>query len=152
MSLVKSNMHQLGQSATATQNFTLDASAANGTMKLSRGNAGATSQDILTISALGEIDFPQMVRSFGVNGYYKFPGGLILQWGICPTQIAISSTLIVSLPITFPNSFLHGLAFYDQLAGTGNTSFSITKLSLSQVTIGNGTGGASTPSYFVLGY
>lgn len=102
MSLVKSNMHQLGQSATATQNFTLDASAANGTMKLSRGNAGATTQDILTISALGEVDFPQMIRNFGTNGYYKLAGGLILQWG----RSAGTNTGTVTLPTAFPNACL----------------------------------------------
>lgn len=50
---------QLGTSATATQNFTLDASAANGTMKLARGNAGATTQDVMTVDANGIVLFPQ---------------------------------------------------------------------------------------------
>lgn len=49
---LKSNL-QLGDSLTATQNFTLTAAAADGTLKLARGNAGATTQDILTVDAAG---------------------------------------------------------------------------------------------------
>jgi hypothetical protein len=57
MSLVKTNQVQLGQSGTATQNFTLAVpSPANGTVKLARGNAGATTQDVLTVDANGNID------------------------------------------------------------------------------------------------
>jgi hypothetical protein len=53
--LVKTNI-QLGDSATATQNFTLTVPAApDGTLKLARGNAGATTQDILTVDAAGNV-------------------------------------------------------------------------------------------------
>jgi hypothetical protein len=52
---------QLGDSATATNNFTLTSAAADGTMKLSRGNAGATTQDILTIDAAGRVAMPSTV-------------------------------------------------------------------------------------------
>jgi len=55
MSLVKSIRKQLGLSVTPDNNFTFDASADNGTMKLARGNAGATTQDILTVDAAGTI-------------------------------------------------------------------------------------------------
>lgn len=55
MSLIKSIKQQLGLSVTAANNFTLDASADNGTMKLARGNAGATTQDILTVAAGGGV-------------------------------------------------------------------------------------------------
>lgn len=49
---IKSNV-QLGDSLTAAQNFVLTAAAADGTLKLARGNAGATTQDILTVDAAG---------------------------------------------------------------------------------------------------
>ena len=53
--LLKSNL-QLGDSATATQNFVLTVPAApDGTLKLARGNAGATTQDILTVDASGNV-------------------------------------------------------------------------------------------------
>ena len=53
MSLLKAIKAQLGLSNTPANNFTLDASADNGTLKLARGNAGATTQDILTVDAAG---------------------------------------------------------------------------------------------------
>lgn len=59
MSTVKSNRSQLGISGTATQNFTLTAEAADGTMKLARGNAGATTQDVITVDANGLVTFDQ---------------------------------------------------------------------------------------------
>lgn len=59
MSILKTIRAQFGLSTIATQNFTLDASAADGTMKLARGNAGATTQDILTVDSAGKISFPQ---------------------------------------------------------------------------------------------
>lgn len=72
MSLLKTIKAQLGLSATPANNFTLDASADNGTMKLARGNAGATTQDIMTVGADGKVTFPQgSVGSIGY-GYGKY--------------------------------------------------------------------------------
>lgn len=62
MSLLKAIKAQLGLSNTATNNFTLTAEAADGTMKLARGNAGATTQDIITIDANGVVAFPQRAQ------------------------------------------------------------------------------------------
>jgi hypothetical protein len=53
---------QFGDSGTATNNFTITAEAADGTMKLARGNAGATTQDILTVDAAGKVAFPQNTK------------------------------------------------------------------------------------------
>lgn len=56
MSLLKSNSVQIGQSATATQNFTLSVPASpDGTIKLARGNSGATTADVLTVDAGGNV-------------------------------------------------------------------------------------------------
>jgi hypothetical protein len=58
MSLIKANAVQVGQSPTATQNFTLAVpSAQDGTIKLARGNAGATTQDVLSVDASGNVSF-----------------------------------------------------------------------------------------------
>jgi hypothetical protein len=57
MSLIKANAVQVGQSPTATQNFTLAVpSSPDGTIKLARGNAGATTQDVLSVDANGNIN------------------------------------------------------------------------------------------------
>jgi hypothetical protein len=56
MSLLKANSIQIGQSNTATNNFTLSVpSSPDGTIKLARGNSGATTSDILTINSNGSI-------------------------------------------------------------------------------------------------
>jgi hypothetical protein len=64
MSLIKANAVQVGQSNTATQNFTLAVpSSPDGTIKLARGNAGATTQDVLSVDASGNIN--GLVKSTG---------------------------------------------------------------------------------------
>lgn len=63
MSLLKSIRQQLGLSVTPANNFTLDASADNGTMKLARGNAGATTQDILTVGSNGSL-IPNVLANY----------------------------------------------------------------------------------------
>jgi hypothetical protein len=119
MSTVKANRLQLGQSGTATQNFTLDASAADGTMKLARGVAGGTTQDVMLVNAAGEVDFPQLVRLYGSNGYQKMPGGLILQWGASTTPAG--GTIAVAFPIIFPNALFQVYAAdYSVSNGTTN--------------------------------
>jgi hypothetical protein len=77
VSLIKAIKQQLGLSVTPANNFTLDASADNGTMKLSR-NSG---EDIMTVDAAGKVAFPQMGQSLGAVGYVKLPGGAVIAWG-----------------------------------------------------------------------
>jgi hypothetical protein len=56
---VKTNDYQVGVSATASQNFTLSTPAVpDGTMKLARGNVGATTQDILAVGANNALSLP----------------------------------------------------------------------------------------------
>lgn len=56
---------QLGDSVTATQNFVL-ASIGDGTAKLSRGNIGATTQDILTVDNTGKVTSDQVYQTQSV--------------------------------------------------------------------------------------
>lgn len=77
MSLIKTIKAQLGLSVTPSSNFTLDASADNGTMKLSR-NSG---QDIMTVDAAGKVAFPQNVLEIvgpAGNQAYKYPDGTLI--------------------------------------------------------------------------
>jgi hypothetical protein len=41
-------------------------------------------------------------KSIGANGYYKLPGGLIIQWG--SASIAGSSQLTIAFPVAFPTA------------------------------------------------
>lgn len=58
MSLLKFIKAQLGISSTPSNNFTLDASAQDGSLNLSRGNAEATTQDIMTVDSNGAVSLP----------------------------------------------------------------------------------------------
>jgi len=64
MSGVTKTHVQLGDSLTATNNFMITAQAADGTMKIARGNNGATTQDILTVATDGRVSLPQNVRTW----------------------------------------------------------------------------------------
>ena len=119
MSLLKIIKAQLGISSAPTNNFTLDASAQDGTMKLSRGNAGATTQDLMTVAGDGRVAFPAGLSAFlGDNqsltttGYQKLPGGLIIQWG----QGSYANGSTVSFPTAFPNACFTVVACPDGLS------------------------------------
>ena len=94
---VAGNGVQLGDSATATQNFTLTAAAADGTMKLARGNAGATTQDVLTVDANGKPSFPQGLASGSFvetgsagMGYGTGSGGTVTQLTSKATTVTLN--------------------------------------------------------------
>lgn len=56
MSTVKANNHQIGQSVTATNNFTLYQPASpDGTVRLGVGNTGATTLDAVTVTNAGNV-------------------------------------------------------------------------------------------------
>lgn len=63
---VKTPKVQVGISSDANKNFVIDASQADNTLKISRGNAGATTQDVLTVSATGVVSGP-LLASVGVG-------------------------------------------------------------------------------------
>ena len=137
MSTVKANNLQLGQSGTATQNFTLTAASADGTAKLARGNVGATTQDVITVASDGKVDFPAGMaaflgtnRSLTANGYQKLPGGLTVQWGLASYQGVTGATgQVFSFNVPFPNACLAILA---SDAGGGCHSTGTTPVSATQ--------------------
>ena len=72
MSTVKANNVQVGQSGTASQNFTLyQPSTPDGTVRLAVGNSGATTGDVLSVSSTG-LSVTGTLTSTGVN---TFPAG-----------------------------------------------------------------------------
>jgi len=64
---ISPDLVQIGDSTTATHNFTMTAAAADGTMKLARGDQGATTQDIMTVDAAGKVLFPSGSEMLGVG-------------------------------------------------------------------------------------
>lgn len=59
---------------------------------------GSTGKQVVNIS--------QFLNSLAANGYQKFPGGLITQWGTY-TFTGAGGVASVSLPITFPTAALN---------------------------------------------
>lgn len=58
---------QIGRSSDATKNFTLTAAQEDGSIKLSRGLLGATTQDVLTVDSSGTVKTPQNAVAFLAN-------------------------------------------------------------------------------------
>jgi hypothetical protein len=74
MSTVKANNHQVGQSVTATNNFTLYQPATpDGTVRLGVGNAGATTSDVITATNAGNVTIAGTLTAAAVVG--GLPGG-----------------------------------------------------------------------------
>jgi hypothetical protein len=153
--LLKSNV-QLGDSATASQNFTLTVPATpDGSMKLARGNAGATTQDILTVDASGNVlvDGNNLnlfsARSLSASGYQRLPGGLIIQWGAVTAAAGTNTT--ATFPITFPNACLQAVANAKDTFGA-TYRMSAHSWGTASMLIANTYSGAIAASWFAIGY
>lgn len=173
MSTLNVNRTQFGKSATATQNFTMTAENADGTMKLARGVAGATTQDILTVDATGQMSaslnpatglrstalatMQKFADEFGslqsANGYQKLPSGLIIQWG----SGLFGNATVGTFPIAFPNNALqviigaqnfdNGQAVYNKVAAM--SAYSLTKTGF---TASSSTANAANATWIAIGY
>jgi hypothetical protein len=151
--LIKAQV-QLGDNATATNKFVLDSSAANGTMKLSRGTFGATTQDILTVAAGGAVDLPTLARSLGANGYYTMPGGFIIQWGNYAFT-SYTNAPTITFPIAFPTGCMSATVF---LSSSGNgaipriTALSTTSFKPTYDSFSTASNTACTAYWIAIGY
>lgn len=107
----------LGDSGTATNNFVLTASAANGTMKLARGNEGATTQDILVVAPDGKLAVP---AGFGpVTAYSMVRVGVSPGYGSVNTLVIRLTTIDVNVgtDITYADSATAGTSFTINVSG-----------------------------------
>lgn len=116
---IKANAVQLGDSATASQNFVLQTSV-DGTAKLARGNLGATTQDILTVDAAGKVVTPVMpfvgtapIVESGSNAngsWVKWADGTMLcsSTGTGAMTVSVYSGAIYRgiKTVTFPQAFI----------------------------------------------
>ncbi|EOI7446903.1 TPA: carbohydrate-binding protein [Yersinia enterocolitica] len=56
-------------------------------------------------TGVGQIpDMSSFISSFAQNGYFKFPGGLIIQWG--EVTGSTTATVPANFPIPFPNALM----------------------------------------------
>lgn len=117
MSVVKSNALQIGQSATAANNFTLYQPASpDGTVRLGVGNAGATSSDVLVANSSGNVGIgtTSPAGKLHVNGSVSnivgvFDKGTTLQAGVQLKNSAQTYTTYVDIN----NNGTNWLATYD---------------------------------------
>ena len=146
--------HQAGVSTTPANNFVLDASADNGTMKLARESG----QDIMTVDAAGKPRFNQLAQLLSGNGYKVLEGGLIIQW--CHVTGG-SGDQIVVFPIPFPNAVSAVAATCDQPQTSASVALtaSVRETTLSQVvvqaryiTVGNVVGATGDLFVIAIGY
>jgi chaperonin cofactor prefoldin len=97
MSLLKANGVQFGQSGTATNNLTLSVpSSPNGTIKLARGNSGATTADVVNVDSSGNVGVGtsspsgKLHVSGGANPQIVFDDAASRTYGIGVTSGAMS--------------------------------------------------------------
>ncbi len=98
MSLLNGNALQIGNSGTATQNATLIANG-DGTFTLARGNVGATTDDLFTIDASGNVLFPSDTNLLGqsfvsTEQTITAAGALTIPHGLGSSPSLIQSRLI----------------------------------------------------------
>ena len=108
MSLVTAIKHKLGLSVTTANNFLLDASADNGTMKLARESG----QDIMTVNAAGKVAFPQN-KAPAFDAYAT--GTLVLATGV--TQLIALNEYLDTDNCFLNNRFTPNVPGYYQING-----------------------------------
>jgi hypothetical protein len=142
MSTVKAARHHIGISATPTQNFTLTAEALDGSMKLARGNPGATTQDIMTVDNAGymyaNVVPPQFndtnalaTTSFVQRGLGNYRQGIVTNTNNTLTaahsgtviEIYGSSTVTQTLPLTATIGATTKICFIN--LGTANMNIAV---------------------------
>lgn len=88
-------------------------------------------------------------KSLASNGYYKLPGGVILQWG---TTVATASTYTnITLPVAFPTLCAHAEA---NITESDTTSRSALKIATgtSVITVYNPNAAGLSMTWFAVGY
>ena len=83
------------------------------------------------------------------DGYVTLPNGTIFQWG--SSAVGATTNLTVSLPITFPNSFLQPFASRDESSTAQTSRVGAAIVSTSQIQLQN-PGSSTTIRYFAIGF
>lgn len=99
-------------------------------------------------------------QSLTANGYQKFPGGLIIQWGTITPPSVGTANYAVTFPITFPNAALNTMVSM-QGAPVGNSlqfvqscdAISTSGMTIrSQTQVGGGSATGLSLRFLVIGY
>ncbi|HEO8445153.1 TPA: hypothetical protein U2S12_001824 [Yersinia enterocolitica] len=127
-----------------------DGVAAVATALANLGLGTAAKKDVGT--GPGQVpDMSSFVSSFGQNGYFKLPGGLIIQWGQAVGSLA--TTVPVNFPIPFPNALMTTALALDLSAPSYATLQTQTSVGISVNTWdSSGARAALAIRYIALGY
>jgi hypothetical protein len=87
-------------------------------------------------------------KSLAGNGYYKFPGGLVIQWGA--VAVGGSSTSTVTFPTAFPATLLSVVVTYITTAPPAN-SCTAQAISNGQMTVANGSSNPQSIYWMAIG-
>jgi hypothetical protein len=112
--------------------------------------SNGTSWTSAAISSISAFD-----KSLSTNGYQKFPGGLVIQWGTS-SGVAADTTVTVTLPIAFTSAFVYANIAIQSYTG-GNEEMStpfvgISTLSNFTVKCTDGDTGIGTYRWIAVGY
>ena len=89
--------------------------------------------------------------SLGVSGWWKLPGGLIIQWGPTPS-LGASTGASMTYPIAFPNTFYAAFAIGGATSpGVGPVGIDNGSGSKTSLGIWSGSGGALAGHFIALG-
>jgi hypothetical protein len=115
MSTLKTNNVQVGQSVTATNNFTIyQPSSPDGTVRIGVGNSGATTADVITANSSGNVGIGTSSPVAGarlavVGGGVQLSGGTSAQEGI---RIQRASGVATFTGINNDNNAFNPIAFF----------------------------------------
>ena len=91
-------------------------------------------------------------HSFTVSGYQRLPSGLIIQWGHTVANTSASGGTTITLPTTFPNTYLAGVGTHLGNGALNSTINAISFLSTSQMKIATDYGVAIDAYWIAVGY
>lgn len=141
MSAVKSSKVQVGISTNANNNFVIDASQADGTLKISRGNIGATTQTILEVPST-EGYIPRMLVRAPKNAT-----GTAVEFS--PVDNTGIPSWAQEITVSFPELSSNGT--FNPVIQLGNTTYKVTGYAGTQTLITTGVGTGNLSVGFQLG-
>lgn len=127
----------------------------NGSAWLSSASAlaYASAADTLTGTATNEAITPGGFagnKSIATNGYYKLPGGLIIQWGRLGTNIG-NTTALINFPLAFPNACFSVVCVKQEVATSDDGVYVYGPPTTLNFTVYAGGSGASDVYYIAIG-
>lgn len=140
---VKINQVQLGDHATATNNFVLQVpTPPDGTLKIARGNVGATTQDVMAIDASGNATFiakvnqaaQSMVRLNTANGYGSTNTAIRRFTNTVTNQgsdITYADSATLGASFTINTSGVYAISYSESLSSSNTFGLSLNSTQLS---------------------